>query len=231
MDGIIGSIIVSSIFSLGLLLPNLAICCRRLRDGGFSPWLILLSLIPGIGALALAVMFCLPSKQPHNDENCRFNATDRIITGGCVGLAGVGMYLSLSSLLALSSGGFNTPAYDVDSYDEDETEYVTEVTEVNDYEPSTEGDAPMEVLPVSGSLSQFSYLSEDTLDVENFHNYTPSELRILRNAIFAMHGYRFDSADLSDYFSNFYDYTPRTKNVDLSATEQYNVNLIKSYEQ
>jgi uncharacterized membrane protein YhaH (DUF805 family) len=47
---------------LGLLLPDLAVKCRRLRDGGFSPFLILLSLIP-FGSIAVFIMLCLPTKR------------------------------------------------------------------------------------------------------------------------------------------------------------------------
>lgn len=50
------------LFALAILLPWLAIAARRLRDGGFSPWLLLLALIPGIGGLILLILFLLPSK-------------------------------------------------------------------------------------------------------------------------------------------------------------------------
>lgn len=64
MDNVIGTLfaIVYAVFSLGLLLPALAIQARRLRDGGFSPWWLLL-MLTGIGALVLLVMYLLPSKK------------------------------------------------------------------------------------------------------------------------------------------------------------------------
>jgi uncharacterized membrane protein YhaH (DUF805 family) len=46
----------ASIWSLLLLLPNLAITSRRLRDAAFSPWLTLLYALPGIGTLILLVL-------------------------------------------------------------------------------------------------------------------------------------------------------------------------------
>ena len=49
--------------SLALLLPTLGITARRLRDGGFTPWLLLLYLIPGLGALIVLILCLLPSKQ------------------------------------------------------------------------------------------------------------------------------------------------------------------------
>ena len=48
---------------LAILLPTLGIAARRLRDGGFSPWLLLLLLLPIIGGLILFVLYLLPSKQ------------------------------------------------------------------------------------------------------------------------------------------------------------------------
>lgn len=58
-----------------------------------------------------------------------------------------------------------------------------------------------------------------------------SELRILRNTIYARHGYIFKSADLREYFSKFDWYTPSTSEVaDLSSIEQHNVALIQRYE-
>ncbi len=54
--------LVFVVFSLAIILPSLAIGARRLRDGGFSPWLLLLALIPFLGSLILLVLFLLPSK-------------------------------------------------------------------------------------------------------------------------------------------------------------------------
>ncbi len=54
--------IVNMVYSLALLLPALGIAARRLRDGGFTPWLLLLLLIPVIGWIALLVLYCMPSK-------------------------------------------------------------------------------------------------------------------------------------------------------------------------
>ena len=52
--------IISGIYSLALLLPSFGIAARRLRDGGFSPWLLLLALIPVIGWLALLILYIMP---------------------------------------------------------------------------------------------------------------------------------------------------------------------------
>ena len=51
------------IYSLALLLPALGIAARRLKDGGFTPWLLLLNLIPVLGWLILLILYILPSKR------------------------------------------------------------------------------------------------------------------------------------------------------------------------
>lgn len=57
------NLIFSVVFNFGILIPSLAIQARRLRDGGFSPWLLLLYLIPIIGWIILFVLYIWPSKK------------------------------------------------------------------------------------------------------------------------------------------------------------------------
>ena len=61
---------------------------------------------------------------------------------------------------------------------------------------------------------------------------TKKELRILRNKILAYHGYRFQSEDLQEYFSNVSWYKPGNDNdaISLNIVEQTNIQLIKSEE-
>jgi len=59
--GLIGIRILVSLYSLATLLPSLAICVRRLRDGGNSwPW-IFISLVPLVGWIILIVKLCKQS--------------------------------------------------------------------------------------------------------------------------------------------------------------------------
>ena len=48
---------LSTLISLGLFLPNLAIAIRRLHDHDKSGWFVLLALIPIVGAIILLVWF------------------------------------------------------------------------------------------------------------------------------------------------------------------------------
>lgn len=50
------------IYSLFTLLPFLALVVRRLRDAGFSPWWLLLVLIPGAGVLVLLIFLAQPTR-------------------------------------------------------------------------------------------------------------------------------------------------------------------------
>lgn len=87
------------------------------------------------------------------------------------------------------------------------------------------------VLPSGGSLNQFSYLWTKRLTAQQVSGYTKAQLRILRNAIYAHHGYIFNSDDLKTYFGKFSDYHPTTKNVtNFSSIESDNVALLKKYE-
>lgn len=80
------------------------------------------------------------------------------------------------------------------------------------------------------SDNPYAYLMTTQIDEATILNLSRAERRIYRNAIYAMHGYIFNSADLRSYFSQFTWYQPITKNVQLSNIETWNVNLIKSYE-
>ncbi|HEY7884960.1 MAG TPA: DUF805 domain-containing protein, partial [Cellvibrionaceae bacterium] len=58
----IGLGILVNLYGLALLIPTLAAGARRLRDAGFTPWLLLIGLIPVIGWIALIVLLAQPTK-------------------------------------------------------------------------------------------------------------------------------------------------------------------------
>lgn len=49
--------VFSGMYSALIFIPFLAISIRRLRDGGFSPWWVLIGAIPIIGFLMLLILF------------------------------------------------------------------------------------------------------------------------------------------------------------------------------
>lgn len=58
------------LYGLAILVPGLALFVRRLHDGGFTAWFILLGLIPFVGSIAFLVFALMPSKP----EGARFDA-------------------------------------------------------------------------------------------------------------------------------------------------------------
>jgi hypothetical protein len=72
------------------------------------------------------------------------------------------------------------------------------------------------------------------IDSIEISQMTVENLRLLRNEIFARHGYIFKSQELTEYFSKFDWYQPNltSDQVDekLSETDRYNISLIKSLE-
>ena len=50
--------IIFLVGSLAIVVPSLAVTVRRLHDANYSGWLVLINLIPWIGAIILLV-FCL----------------------------------------------------------------------------------------------------------------------------------------------------------------------------
>ncbi|HEY5534970.1 MAG TPA: YARHG domain-containing protein [Ignavibacteria bacterium] len=70
------------------------------------------------------------------------------------------------------------------------------------------------------------------LNYNDIYGKTKWQLRVMRNEIFARHGYIFQTSDLRNHFSNQSWYYPQNYDVTnmLSAVEKYNVNFIKGYE-
>lgn len=52
---------LSTLYSLAILIPNIAISVRRLHDIGRSGWWLLIGLVPIIGALILIYFYVQPS--------------------------------------------------------------------------------------------------------------------------------------------------------------------------
>lgn len=66
LDRTIGTELFSSLYSLAMLLPSLAIGARRLHDTGRSGWWQLIGLIPIIGTIIL-IVFLVQESKPDNE--------------------------------------------------------------------------------------------------------------------------------------------------------------------
>ena len=78
----------------------------------------------------------------------------------------------------------------------------------------------------------YDWLSQRRVTESDLEGKSKQELRIMRNYIFARHGYIFKSKSLKKYFKQFDWYSPKRKKVssELSQVELDNVSFIKSYE-
>ena len=89
---------------------------------------------------------------------------------------------------------------------------------------------------ISGATSSNSYrfpqASERLLSASDLSGLSKYDLKIMRNEIFARHGYVFQTKDMKNYFQNQSWYTPRYSNVTsmLTSIEQKNIAMIKRYE-
>jgi YARHG domain len=83
--------------------------------------------------------------------------------------------------------------------------------------------------PKAGKYPQSSTRALTEKDVENLKN---EELRIMRNEIYARHGYSFKLADMRDHFDKLDWYMPLAVDITtkLTKVEKNNAALIKRYE-
>jgi uncharacterized membrane protein YhaH (DUF805 family) len=73
--------IISTIYSLLIFIPSLAVFLRRLHDSGYSGWYLFLILVPFLGWIWLLVLLCLESEPGQNKwgENPKGIGNDSII--------------------------------------------------------------------------------------------------------------------------------------------------------
>lgn len=89
-------------------------------------------------------------------------------------------------------------------------------------------------MPQIGYVGDYSdWACHKWLTDDDIYYLSPTELRILRNTIYARHGRRFKDAKLRRYFNQFDWYYPCKNEVnpkELSEVELHNIELIKSWE-
>ena len=78
-------------------------------------------------------------------------------------------------------------------------------------------------------------LSEVRLSEADLADLSRKDLEIMRNSIYARYGYRFNRADLLEYFSRYSWYSPTTNDMEsiynrMNDNEKYNIEFIKKHE-
>lgn len=104
------------------------------------------------------------------------------------------------------------------------------VSEENDFQPDNH---PANAGTTNGSFSALeNIVSTRKLTYDDISSLNKAQLRLLRNTIFARHGYIFKSDDLKKHFSQYSWYSPRYADISrmMSDIETYNVQFIKKYE-
>jgi len=101
-----------------------------------------------------------------------------------------------------------------------------------DMQKNSQGSVNNEGNSSAGNSSIYPVASERYLNSDDVNNLTGWELKIMRNEIFARHGYIFKTEEMRNYFMYEKWYVPRYENVDgmLSDVEKKNIELIKRYE-
>ena len=82
------------------------------------------------------------------------------------------------------------------------------------------------------SAQMLEKLSTVELSYEDLKGFSKDELRLLRNAIFAKHGYIFKNDDLKNYFGQFTWYAPKYSDINdqLTPVEKKNVDALRILE-
>ena len=76
--------------------------------------------------------------------------------------------------------------------------------------------------------ARFPFLKRENVNNDFINLYDKSDLKLIRNSIFASHGYIFKSQDMVDFFKKYPWYTPSNRDLDnYSKTEKDNVKFIK----
>ncbi len=85
---------------------------------------------------------------------------------------------------------------------------------------------------LDANQGRWQFTNQKIIMERHLYRYSKSLLRLMRNEIYARHGYKFASADLAAYFAKTSWYSPVSDNskIKLSALEQLNINIIKHYE-
>ncbi len=68
-------LLISTLYSIAVFMPTLAVIVRRLHDTGRTGWWILIGLIPVLGGLVLLVFMCLDS-----DAQNRFGPNPKAVS-------------------------------------------------------------------------------------------------------------------------------------------------------
>jgi uncharacterized membrane protein YhaH (DUF805 family) len=94
------SVIIPFTYSIMMMLPSMAVAVRRLHDVGKSGWMLLLGLIPIVGAIWLLVLMCTDSQQGKNQYGANPKTTPETFSDKAK-LTSAGVVLIVASAFAI----------------------------------------------------------------------------------------------------------------------------------
>jgi len=172
-----------------------------------------------------------PTEPPKTESNNR----NGLVMGGLIAGGLIGAAVIISQVLPKpSQPSLNqpTPSETSPSPTPQTTSPVPQPTEINNAIPYTSPSTP----PVTNTTANdYSWLSQRPVTNADLQGKDAFELDIMRNWIFAVHGRRFDTPGIQDYFSHqpWYQptYSPKEfPNKLLLPLEQRNVDYIDKYQ-
>lgn len=164
MGALLAAGIICGLWSLAMILPGIAIGCRRLRDAGKSPWIYLLSLIPLVGPIILLAFWCKESLYDHSDDIAAFKPVDIIITAVSIVLF-IGGIISLGKGVSNMFGGMND--FDAEYYMNNDNENEAYLLE----EVSGEDNDTSEIISNDYTESQIIAETDTEFGFSNGMNY------------------------------------------------------------
>lgn len=215
------------IYQLICVVPNFALSIRRLHDIGKSGWNLLLEIIPVVGAVIMFVYVLTdseindnqygknPKQYPDNVHKQKSNTVLIVIIVCLIGsiiLSACRSYLFIQKHNEMVIDGlFDSD----DNYDFDDFDYNYD----NDYDYD---DSYYELYPTDSQHITYSELSALSKD----------EVALIRNEIYARHGYVFKTEPYKSYFNEMPWYIPNpnfNENM-LTPIEKQNKDTIVQYE-
>lgn len=208
--------LVFLVVELAIIIPSLALYVRRLRDAELS-WKWVLSLfIPYIGPLILVIKLCKSGDLECGTSKAKLIDYIAIVVCSLLIVFGYsqGMPYMFDTIKMWQEYPSKMSYPDLNVVDEDTLSVDTmDVNNQENLEETDGSDESVTTTNVDSNDDEYAWLCMRYAEPEDLENKSSRELRIMRNYIFARHGYIFKSDDLRQYFSQYDWYTPISRNV------------------
>jgi len=142
-----------------------------------------------------------------------------------------------SSLTAFGLHPLYLRIEDLEEYDESNSTVKTESVQNKNNTTSAKSENTSSNVQTQNNSNfnipgRFPQASERLLSANDLSGLNESDLKIMRNEIFARHGYIFQTNDMKNHFQNQVWYRPLSNNVNSKLTniENKNIALIRRYE-